>query len=284
MLGKFAESYYAACMVGVSAHIEVVIDVEEPIELGDFVTAFTSISNQYQRYMRQAHPDLKDDATVFVREIRPGSIIADLIPNVASLIGMMDQVVVVEQFVRLYGERLGRYFRIGGRKNDATKSELKDFMGQVAAIARSKNGKGQINAVVYEDGKRDVRAAILFNQPEAAQATLEIESHREELNLVAAADHQRVLMVFKRSDVGGAEVGVRSGERVIIEAISDKDMALIYGAQLAEQRIKDQMRNADENIYHKGFVVDVNVTTRCGKPVAYAVTHVHQIIDISRED
>ena len=40
------------------------------------------------------------------------------------------------------------------------------------------------------------------------------------------------------------------------------------------------MRNTDENIYRKGFVVDVNEQTKGGKTVAYAVVHVHQIIDL----
>ena len=90
-------------------------------------------------------------------------------------------------------------------------------------------------------------------------------------------------MVFKRSDVGPASVGVRSGERVIIEEVSEADLALIYGSTLSEERIKDQMRNTEENIYHKGFVVDVNVMTRAGKPLAYAVTNVHQVIDLPQD-
>ena len=208
MLENSDFSFYVKCMNDSAAHIEVVIDVAEPIELGDFVAAFTAIANQYQRYMRQAHPDLRDDATVFVNVDRrhklvrryhvsdaaehdsqvlddildgDGSIIADLIPSAASLIGVMDQAVIVEQFIKLYGSRLGKYFRPGGRQEDASKAELKDFMGQVAAIARSKNGSGVIRAVVFEDRKREVRAAIEFNAGNAVQATKEIESHREEL-------------------------------------------------------------------------------------------------------
>jgi hypothetical protein len=283
ILGKVETSFYAACMAGVSAHIEVEIDVEEPIELGDFVTAFTSIANQYRRYMKTAHPDLKDDAIVFVRKIRPGSIIADLIPSAASLIGLMDQVLITEQFIRAYGGRLSQYFKVNGRQEDATKKELSDFMGQVAAIARSKNGSGSIRAVCYEDGKRQIRASVEFNAKQASQATRQIEHHRQELDAIGSADYQRVLMAFKRSDVGDAVLGVRSGERVIIEQISEEDLALVYGSQLAEERIKDQMRNTEENIFHKGFVVDVNVTTKGGRPVAYNVTHVHQIIDLPSE-
>ena len=204
----------------------------------------------------------------------------NLIPGVASLIGQMDQVLIVEQFVRLYGSRLGNYFHIGGRAPDASKGELRDFMGAVAAIANDPNGRGHIRAISYEDGKRQVKASVEFNTETAGIAVEQIEQHKQEIDAITSADHERVMMVFKRSDVGDANIGVKSGERVIIESLSDKDYALIYGAPLAEQRIKDQMRNTDENIFHKGFVVDVNVQTRRGKPVAYAVAHVHQIIDI----
>jgi hypothetical protein len=37
---------------------------------------------------------------------------------------------------------------------------------------------------------------------------------------------------------------------------------------------------ADENVFKKGFVVDVNVRSIGGRPIAYAVTNVHQIIDL----
>ena len=93
-----------------AAYIEILIDVRQPVELTDFVSAFTSIGNHYRRHMRAAYPDLKDDANVFIREIRPGSIIADLIPSAASLISQMDQIMIVEQFVRSYGGQLSRYF------------------------------------------------------------------------------------------------------------------------------------------------------------------------------
>ncbi|UUX51163.1 hypothetical protein NUH88_05595 [Nisaea acidiphila] len=267
-------------MDGGGAHIEVTIDTEEPIELGDFVSAFTSIANQYERYMKREHPDLRDDAKVYVREVRTGSIIADLVPHAGTLISLMDQILIVRQFVHAYGERLSVYLGGNGRLDDASKGELDDLMKQVGAIAKSKNGKGQIAAVVYENGQRQVRAAVTFNTNESRAAIKQIEDHRKALDAISSADRQRVLMVFKRSDVGSADVGVKSGERVIIESLSDRDLPLIYGSSLAEERIKDQMRNIEENIYHKGFVVDVNVQTRGGRPAAYAVTHVHQIIDL----
>ena len=90
-------------------------------------------------------------------------------------------------------------------------------------------------------------------------------------------------MYFTRSDIGDVKLGKRSGERVVIENISDRDLPLIYASNLSEQRIKHEIRDAEDNIYHKGFVVDVNVQTKGGKPAAYAVTNVHQVIDLPED-
>jgi hypothetical protein len=97
------------------------------------------------------------------------------------------------------------------------------------------------------------------------------------------ADHARVLMTFTRADVGDANINQKSGEMVLIEEISDKPLALIYQSNLAEERIKSEIRDAI-SVFHKGFVVDTNVTARNGRPVAYAVVNVHQIIDLPMED
>lgn len=277
------KSLYDVLMEETSAHIEIYLDVEKPIELVDFVSAFTALSGQYERYMRNHHPDLRDEARIFIKEIRPGSILADLIPSFGSLIGVLDQTIIIRDFVYLFKDNISQYFTIGGRVQDASKGELKDLMGSIAAIANDPNGKGQVRAVSYKDGRRQVEATVEFNTSQAQQAIKEIESHKKELDKISAADYERVVMTFKRSDVGNADVGKRSGKRVIIEEISKKDLALIYEANLAEQRIKDQMRNTEENIYHKGFVVDVNVEMRGGKPVAYRITNLHQIIDLPPE-
>jgi hypothetical protein len=87
-------------------------------------------------------------------------------------------------------------------------------------------------------------------------------------------------MVFVQSNVKDTEVGKRTGERVVVENILDRDLPVIYASELAEQRIKHEIREADDNVYKKGFVVDVNVELRNGKPVAYRVTHCHQVVDL----
>jgi len=96
-----------------------------------------------------------------------------------------------------------------------------------------------------------------------------------------SSDFERVLMYFKRTDSGEAPLGKRSGERVIIEAISGQDLALAYASNVAEERIKDEIRHSV--IYEQGFIVDVNIQTKGGKPALYTITHVHEVIDLPRD-
>jgi hypothetical protein len=89
-----------------------------------------------------------------------------------------------------------------------------------------------------------------------------------------------VMMVFTRSDVTSVPVGKSTGERVRIEAVSDRRLPLIYASDLAEQQIKAEITDAFDNVYRKGFIVDVNVESRQGRPIAYRVTNLHQVIDL----
>lgn len=141
-----------------------------------------------------------------------------------------------------------------------------------------------IEAAAFEDGKRKVRAVFKFQSKEAQRAVEKIESHRLLLEKQSGADQPRVLMVFHQANVRTTPVGRRTGERVRIEEISRKDLPLIYASQIAEERIKSEIREADDNLFRKGFVVDVNVAAIDGRPVAYRVTNVHQVIDLPEDD
>jgi len=264
-------------------HIILNIQTKSPIELGDFVSAFSSISSQYDKFVRAQYPELSGDAKIYVREVRAGSIEADLIPwalqGLSAVVNVIEQIQIVEKFVKTYGAVLGKYLN-GSKETDATRTDLKDFMGAVSAIANDPNGRSTLQAVAYEDGKTMVRAALVFDTSQAREAQRQIEDQRVLLESATSADHQRVLMTFKQTNVKDAAMGKRTGERVAIEDISSRDLPLIYASELAEQRIKHEVREADENVYKKGFIVDVNVQLVGGRPAGYRVTNLHQVIDL----
>jgi hypothetical protein len=269
-------------MVAGKPHIVLTLDTKEPIELGAFVGAFTSLGNEYDRFIKQTEPDLAGEADLFVSKVRSGSIVVDLVPwlsMVAPFIDDTEKALIIEKFVHVWKERFESLLS-GKDKAPETRSELKDWADAVKAIATDTNGSAKIEAVTFEKGKRKLRAAFKFKSSEAREVLKTVERQQQLLEKKQHADHKRVLMRFTRSDIGDVTVGKPSGERVKIEEISDRALPLVYGSELAEERIKHEIREADENVYKKGFIVDINVKSTGGRPVAYAITNVHQIIDL----
>lgn len=277
-------SPYVLAMEGGVPYIRLKLDVPGAIELGAFVGAFTSLANEYERFMRADH-GMSSEASLYVGEVRQGSIIAVLLPVVANALPDIataaGQALDLEEFIRRYASRLGKF--LGARipsPGEITKTELKDFAAQVAAIANAPNASIEVAAIEIEDGEHKIKAAFKFDTKQAREIQDRVEITRQQIDHASGAEHQRVMMTFTRSDIRGAALGKRSGELVQIESVSDRSLPLIYASELAEQQIKHEIAEAEDNVYKKGFIVDVNVETQRGKPVAYRVTHLHQVIDL----
>jgi hypothetical protein len=144
-------------MEATRAYLELRIDVSEPIELYDFVRVFTSLGEQFQRFLVRSGQADTSSASIYIKRIREGSIIAELFPVIYPIIADMDSVLIVRDFSRMVRDRLLPYFQ-GSRTADANKSELKELMNGLAAIANDPDGKATITSVeMREDGeKREV--------------------------------------------------------------------------------------------------------------------------------
>jgi hypothetical protein len=67
-------------MAKIEPFLSLRLDTEEPMELGAFVGAFTSLANEFERYIKSYSDLSTEEAELFVREVRPGSVIVDLLP------------------------------------------------------------------------------------------------------------------------------------------------------------------------------------------------------------
>src|SRR5713101_4423068 len=118
--------FYDDVMEAAPAQIVVRIKVQRPIDLGDFVSAFTSVASQYDKFIREKHSELSSEARIFVSDVRRGSIVASLIPfltqdligGIYSVVEPVQQIAVTHEFIRHYGAKLKAYFRPGGRDKD----------------------------------------------------------------------------------------------------------------------------------------------------------------------
>lgn len=292
MADSFPRLAYSAYMHGDGAHIRLKLDTDEPIALSDFVGSFVGLGSQFEKYVGRERPELRASSEFFVKEVRAGCVEADLVAlfGVAGTIGTaglftgavdaIDKAQILTQFVGDIQTRLSRYFRPGGREPTASKGDISDFTKAVAAIARDPKASATLEAATYEDGERKVRCAFRFTSENARQAEAELSEHRAELEKKTDADYQRVLLRFVRPSVELGKPGKKGGERGIIEAIHKKALSVIYASDLAEQRVRHELMSVDGNVFRKYFDVDVNVELSSGgKPIAYRITHLHDVVD-----
>ena len=274
-------------MADAEAILTLRIDTENPIELGSFVGAFTSLATEYRREMRAQFPEVDSDAQIFVKEIRKGSYIADLIPHVgmvAPFIADMDHALIVEKFVGVWGRRITALARGTFDEWRPTKHDLETYTDAVKAIANDPEGKSTLASSTFDQDGPKVSASFTFTTDEARACRRNIETLYREEDTSDEADYERVLMVFTRTDVGSAALGKRSGERVVIREISERPLAIMYSSPLAEERIKYEIREPDENVYKKGFVVDVKVLLVRDRPSVYSIMTLHSVIDLPEEE
>lgn len=270
--------------------IRLKLDIDEPVEIADFVAAFLAVSAQYDRFIAGQTSSESGTAKLFVREVRVGCIEADLVPWLVggglftTAIAGMAAANTVHDFVEKWGGTLKRLGRASGeRLEGASKSDLQTIMNQVAAVAATPGSRLELSAIVARDGEQETTAIQILTSNEARIAATNAAAQRLEMEQTSEADHKRVLLRFTRTDTKRGKVGRRAVEQAIIEAVGPRERPVIYASDLAEQRIRHEIMDRD-SVYWKGFIVDVNVEFSRGKPVAYRVMHVHSVIDLPRED
>lgn len=277
------EKSYSQLMREITNYLELVIDLREPAELYDVVRSFTALGKQFDEYIRLEHPAYAGETKIYVKEIRKGSIIAELIPVIQPLIQNMDSVLVVDGFITRYGGLLTSYLR-GQKREDARKSDLEDIMGQVAAIAKDPNGSIAISSLEVDKTEKRTRVSMKFNTHESRKIEQEASNHKKEIEAKAYEVISNSLMVFWQSNVKDGGVGKRTGEKVMVEDVSSKPLAVVYDSDLAEDRIKHETKDGDRNLYKLGFYINGRVERLSGRPVAIRVSDVIDIIELPDED
>ncbi|WP_207101979.1 hypothetical protein [Paracoccus shandongensis] len=268
-----------------SVVLTLIIDNSEPVEVGAFVRAFTSLAKEYQETFEKKGLDGR--AEIFITQVRSGSIVADLVPLVATafpvVVSHAAQVDQAIDFVAKWGSRITT-LASGLVPEGMSKSDLRTFAGAVEAIARDPNASSIIEVATFEDGKREIKAAFRFSTAQARVVEKTIEGEFKRLEQDSDKTHHRKLMYFTRSDITNAPIDRRSGEKAVIPEISQNSLPIIYASDLAEERIKYEIRESQENIFKKGFSVDVSVQYRGDRPLAYRIIEVHQIFDLPDDD
>lgn len=273
---------YSAFMKKAGAYLELKIDLSDLIEVRQLGDMLGSLADQYDDFVKSHFNDQSHEARFYVQEVSRGSIIIEF---VAATIGMMDQTIILKQFFDLTKTRVGLYLA-GTGEPKASPARRQQIADMVRAVATSDSGT---LSLAYKEKDADGSEAVLVIDKTEAREVLStaLDEKLMALEAVSQPEHnqrRRVMMYFFQTNRKTHSSGKRTGEKVVIPAIHKKPKALIYESQAAEDRVKHEILEEEDNIYKKAFLVDVDIESLNDRITAYRLMSVHEVLDIEDDD
>lgn len=234
----------------------------KPVELGDLTQSLFSLSDEFRRHLEAREPEASAaDVKLYVKEIRTGSIIADIVAISPQLFQGFSYINTVISF----GKHLkSAYDYLSGKSDDKPeldKISYENLTRIVEPIAKDHGSQlnlGIVNGNVY----------ININSTDANAAQNSARKEIEELREPESSQHEKVLLYWYQARADAAST---AGDKGIIESITKRPVKVIC----ATDSIKLQMILNEENPFKEAYVVDVIVETIKSKPALYKILAVH---------
>lgn len=248
--------------------LEITIHTTQPVQLTDLTMALLGVGQQYERFIEnETTVQYGAGSELFVKEVRSGSIIVELIAQVlpvvpllwegGSLLEWADHAKSVMEW--LNGNRLQP-------PKDLTRQDLKQWNHILEPVAKDRGA--QMNFSVQDHGKVINQFFITSEQANAAQNAI----HREVGILDEPADHiqRKRVMVWYQTRFDDKS---QTGSRAVIESISKAAVKVIF----ENNAVKKAMLSGDSRFkkpWHElAYIVDVRVQTLQGVPKVYTITN-----------
>jgi hypothetical protein len=248
--------------------LTVTIDHSGPIELELLTESLQALARQHLRFAQREGRIAGDEvARLYVREIRSGSIVVDLVALIATVAMIPEAVNTIVDFTRNIRDVVS-YFR--GQLESPPE-------GTSAADAED-------IATVLKPIASDPKATVQFVARDNATVNLTLNINSLEAN--AIQNRARNFAAVKAEPVRGMVFGqlfywfqargqarAKSGDKGIIEAVSRKPVKVIF----SDDGTKGQMLT--EALFQKAYVVDVDVQTIGDEPRLYKIVRLVESFD-----
>ena len=236
-----------------------------PIEVERFTASLTALGNQFKRFVSE-HEGVDPETRLYVHEIRPGSIIAELVELGKSANDLWEARDYIAPFLPVLQDLVETVLRLTPKAKLLDKPTIRNVANFVSPIAGDNNG--QINLI-------DNRGGVVVNQftVTPAQASA-IAYNAQHLLNSDFPDEQRFInepmVIFQGRD---APPG-KSGDYGIIDRFSPRHLKLTFGSDAVKQAILHESGHPFEQVF---WVTGV-VKTAGGNPVAYQR---HELVETS---
>lgn len=241
-----------------------------PVELMDFTQAFLSLSDEYHRYLSLEDSDALDqDVKLYVKQIRTGSIVADLVALAPLALPFAENANTILGFSKYV--RTGIGYLLGTQKNKPVfeKADYLNLSNIVAPIAKDNGSQINFNTTINGDVALTLNVTSLEANAIQNAATREMAALREP----GTGFHDKVLLYWyqARNDPKS-----QRGDKAIVESIISRPVKVLF----ANESIKAQLLSGEANPFKHAYVVDLAVETIAGVPRLFKILNIHDRVDV----
>jgi len=237
----------------------------EPVELVDLTNSLLSLADEYKRYLvSQTGPTLADEIKLYVKEIKTGSIITDLVAIAPGAFPFAQYAMTVIDFSGYMKKAISFFLGDKGEDPKLDKRSYENFSTFLEPVAKDK--ASQLNWHNTING--DVNLVLNLGSIEANALQNTFRKKIETLQEPVTGLKEDVLLYWyqARNDPKS-----QAGDRAIIESISKGPVRA-----LVDEDTKFEMLSGTENPFQLAYLVDVEVETINGKPSIYKVSKLHK--------
>lgn len=242
----------------------------QPIELIDFTSSLYALAEQYRSYVRRRAGEFVDnDYRLFIKEVRGGSIVAELIGYAQQF----PLLAPVTPLIVQYADSLVDCYK--ALKTVKETKELKDFffgttkkdLEQVSHILDpvAKDGGSQINFIANDGGMNVVNFHVTALDANAIQNGVRRQIEALPNNRSGIHVDQVIYWYQVRDDKAR-----KLGDKGVIERFARYPVKVRF----ANDEVKKAMMEGPGSPFDQLFIVDVDVSEVDDKPVLYRILQV----------
>lgn len=253
--------------------IKLVIDLKNkrPVDLIDLTGAYMGFADEYRRFIARNNSLIPgDDVRLYIKEIRSGSIITDLVALSAVGLPFAEHAKTIVGFMDYIKSSYNFLTGASDNKPQLDKSNLNNLCQFIEPVA--KDNASQINFITVINGKNDDIYELTSLQAKAAQtvARREIEKIKEPV----AGYHEKVLLYWYQAR---NDLATSTGDKAIVESISKASVKTVFG----KPEIKAKMLLEEQNPFTSAYLVDVYAETVNDRPALYKIIEYYEKLPLS---
>jgi len=237
-----------------------------PLELNEFASAMAALGDNFKHNLESDPLRYPYEGSLYIKEIRPGSIIVDLFSYAPIVLASAEHVGTVITYASKLKGMVEYFLDKRKPKPPITRADCLQVAEVMKPIARDE--AAQINVNVVNTGNGTVINHIHLDSRGAQKVIRSAMNEKNILEQPVPAEFKSVVLRFYQAR---NKTKTKTGDRGIIENISKSHVKL----QFVNDKAKDKIIKEKGNPFQRLYLVDVRVDKVENRPVLYKIMAVH---------